>query len=234
MWIISDQWSFSKKVHLLLSTLTADPSRQELEHLRNLMNGRDSIHLPPKKLKHCCTCFSPLAIQKSQRPAYSNISQWKSAAHAKFCAFQGWLTKSLICKTHIRGNTSSETCRGMTSEKYYGVAQSESRSLFWYSFIVPSECCMNSSAKPRWLVCSQLCSHFCPLHGEEKLRTVLSFILLFLLLSLLLHMVALQLVVPAFRWRWRYTLYELPVYRLREKQITNRLVHKASSVCLAV
>lgn len=138
-------------MHLLLSTLRADSSRA----LRNLMNGSPKevtqfIHLEKlftwgkktkKKTKHQCKCFTLLGIHRSRSSAYSNILQWKYTEHGKLCAFQGWLTKSLICKTHIRGNTSSETCSGMTSEKYYGVAQPETRALFSYSFMsqVPVE-----------------------------------------------------------------------------------------------
>lgn len=108
-----------------------------------ITKGSDSVHSPwkivhmgkkTKKTKHQCTWFTLLGIHRSQSSVYSNILQWKYAEHGKLCAFQGWLTKSLICKTHIRGTTSSETCRGMTSEKYYGVAQSETHALFSYSF----------------------------------------------------------------------------------------------------
>lgn len=143
MWIILfpltlDQCNFSQEVHLLLSTLRADSSRA----LRNLMNGSPKevtqfIH--PEKLftwEKKQNISALLGIHRSRSSAYSNILQWKYVEHGKLCAFQGWLTKSLICKTHIRGNTSSETCRGMTSEKYCGVAQSETRALFSYSFML--------------------------------------------------------------------------------------------------
>lgn len=133
--------------------IPADKNRSTEKPDEGIGKGSDSVHSPwkivhvekkqPKKpkTKHQCTGFTLLGIHRSPSSAYSNILQWKCAEHWKLCAFQGWLTKSLICKTHIRGNTSSETCRGMTSEKYYGVAQSESRALFSHSFMsqVPVE-----------------------------------------------------------------------------------------------